>query len=65
MKLVKIKVKGDTNRFNEKRPNGTIFITYTEDAEGAYLWIVDNQYARQDAVNSFDSVEFLEAGEIV
>lgn len=61
MELVKIKVKGTTNKFNEKRPNSLIFIeTCSDDIDSAYLWMKDSSYARLDAELYFFEVEFLE-----
>ena len=64
MKIVKIKVTGDINRFIAKRKNNLIFIDYTEDLKGAYFWLKYDSYTRKDAKLYFDKVEFLETKEI-
>jgi len=64
MKLVKIKVSGVSNSYNSVRNNSLLFIKYTEDGSGAYFWMKDSKYAREDAKFSFRKVEFLETIEI-
>jgi len=58
MKLVKIKVKGPTNKFNAEHPNSVLFLNHCDDVDYALLLIKDNRYTRADAELYFEEVEF-------